>query len=143
MDEKRVAVTARWKYLALVLITIAIGLVVHFHGSALSPAMRDAAGDALWATMIAWWMGALAPGARLAMRGPIAYAICVLVELSQLYHAPTLDALRETSIGHLVLGSGFDVRDLVAYAVGVAVAVALEAIVTRHTGTPRPAGSKS
>lgn len=134
---------ARWKYLALVLIAIAIGLVVHFHGSSLSASARDALGDALWAAMIAWWMGVLAPGARLAMRGAIAYAVCVLVELSQLYHTPALDALRETSIGHLVLGSGFDARDLVAYAVGVAFAVALEATAARRVRAPRPASAKS
>ncbi len=33
--------------------------------------------------------------------------------------APTLDAWRATTLGHLVLGSGFDPRDLVAYALGV------------------------
>ena len=35
--------------------------------------------------------------------------------MSQLYHTPTLDAIRATQAGQLVLGSGFDPRDLAAY----------------------------
>jgi hypothetical protein len=53
-------------------------------------------------------------------------AICFAVELSQLYHAPALDALRETTAGHLVLGSGFDPRDLIAYAAGVCAAALVD-----------------
>jgi hypothetical protein len=48
------------------------------------------------------------------------------VEVSQLWHAPALDAIRATDIGHLVLGSGFDLRDLLAYLLGVAAPTALE-----------------
>jgi hypothetical protein len=79
--------------------------------------------------MMAWWVGVLVPRARLVARAGAAYAICVCVELSQLYHAPSLDAMRASPIGGLVLGSGFDPRDLVAYAAGVALAVLVEATV--------------
>jgi hypothetical protein len=116
----------RAAFLALACATIAVGLVVHLRGAALGPVARDALGDALWAAMIAWWAGALAPSARLAPRSAVAYAVCAFVELSQLYHAPSLDAVRATQVGRLVLGSGFDPRDLVAYGVGVAVAALLE-----------------
>ncbi len=59
----------------------------------------------------------------------LAYALCVVVEVSQLYHAPWIDAVRATRLGHLVLGSGFDARDLLAYAVGVAFALLAEQLV--------------
>jgi hypothetical protein len=39
---------------------------------------------------------------------------------------PWLDAVRATRLGHLVLGSDFDGRDLLAYAIGVLGAVGLE-----------------
>ena len=121
----------RWSvraiYVALALVTIAAGLAVHGRGDALSPVARDVLGDTLWAMMIVWWMGALMPGTRNGGRAAAAFALCVAVELSQLYHAPALDAFRGTRVGHLVLGSGFDPRDLVAYALGVAGAVLLEA----------------
>jgi hypothetical protein len=123
---------ARATYVTLALATIGVGLLVHARGAALGPAARDVLGDALWAAMIAWWVGSLAPTARLGPRSAVAYAICVTVELSQLYHAPWLDAVRATTLGRLVLGSGFDPRDLAAYALGVGAAVLTEAAAVTH-----------
>ena len=124
-------------YVAFALGTIAIGLLVHLHGMGLNAAARDVAGDALWAAMIAWWVGALAPLTRLAARAALAYAVCAAVEVSQIFHTPGLDALRATRPGHLFLGSGFDPRDLVAYAVGVAAAVLVESAIARRSGVRR------
>jgi hypothetical protein len=76
--------------------------------------------------MIVWWVSVLVPGARWWIRGATALVICVAVELSQLYHAPGLDAVRATAIGHLLFGNDFDLRDLGAYATGVVAAVVLE-----------------
>jgi hypothetical protein len=119
----------RTSYIAAALLTITAGLLVHLRGEALGSAARDMIGDALWAAMIAWWVGALVPRARLLSRSAAAYAICAVVEVSQLYHTPWLDALRATTTGHLVLGSGFDPRDLAAYAVGVAGAGLFEVVI--------------
>ena len=121
----------RASFLALAFAIIALGLGVHFRGAALRPAVRDAVGDALWAMMIASLAGALAPRARLSARVASAYAICAGVEVSQLYHSPGLDALRATTVGQLVLGSGFDPRDLVMYGVGVAFVALVESIPRR------------
>lgn len=115
----------RVAYVALALGTIVLGLWVHGN-RALGAVARDVLGDALWATMIAWWLGALAPAARLTTRSAAAFGICVIVEISQLIHTPLLDAIRATTLGRLALGSGFDPRDFAAYALGVAVAVASE-----------------
>jgi hypothetical protein len=117
---------ARTRYIALAAGTIVLGLAVHRHGGALSPALRDVLGDALWAAMVAWSIAAVAPAVRVAWRAAAALAFCVVVELSQLLHFATLDAIRRTTAGHLVLGSDFDPRDLPAYAAGVLVAVLLE-----------------
>ena len=126
MSDVSGAISRRTGFLVLACATIAVGLVVHLRGAALGPVARDVLGDALWAMMIAWWAGALAPQARLAVRSTAAYAVCAAVEVSQLYHAPALDAVRATMVGHLVLGSGFDPRDLLAYGAGVAFAALLE-----------------
>lgn len=122
---------ARAAYAALAIATIAVGLAVHLGGVPMSPVVRDVMGDALWAAMLTWWVGALvprmAPGARAALaRAALALAACFAVEASQLYHTPALDAVRGTRLGHLVLGSGFDPRDFLAYALGVLGAAALE-----------------
>jgi hypothetical protein len=107
-------------------VTIAFGLLVHLRGAMLGSTARDVMGDALWAAMIAWWVGALVPRAPLLQRCAAAYAICAVVEVSQLYHAPWLDAIRATTPGRLVFGSGFDARDLAAYALGVGAAALIE-----------------
>jgi hypothetical protein len=117
---------ARRTFSALALCTIVVGLVVHWYGTALPAAMRDLLGDALWAMMIAWLIGAIFPQKPIVARAVLALVICWTVELSQAYHQQFLDSLRNTAIGQLVLGSGFDVRDLGAYALGVAAAFGLE-----------------
>lgn len=88
-------------------------------------------GDALWAAMIVWWVGVIAPTSRPVIRAAWAYAACVVVEVSQLYHSPAIDAVRDTRLGQLVLGTGFDPRDLAAYALGVLVALLIDAGLSR------------
>lgn len=124
----------RSRYLTLALATTALGLAVHLYAGALGSAIQDVIGDALWATMVAWWIGVLAPDAPLLQRSTAALAIAFAVELSQLYHTPTLDAIRATTLGTLVLGSGFDPRDLVAYALGVLLAFRIERGILRRDG---------
>ena len=121
------------RYLALAVGTMALGLAVHRRGGILSPAVRDVLGDALWASMVAWWIAAVAPTVRLPRRAAMAVAFCFAVEFSQLYHTPALDAIRRTTAGHVALGSGFDPRDFAAYAVGVLAAVLLERQADRQT----------
>ena len=122
----------RATYVALAVVTIAIGLVVHLRGAMLPPDVRDVLGDALWAMMIVWWIGALAPRLALTPRSAVALAVCFAVEVSQRVHTSTLDAIRRTTPGHFVLGSGYDPRDLVAYAVGVLAAVLVERLLVRR-----------
>jgi hypothetical protein len=122
----------RLAYVSLAVATIAIGLLVHLRGTLLNTDMRDVLGDALWAAMMFWWVSAVVPTASPVRRGSGALAICFTVELSQLIDVPALDALRGTLFGRLVLGSGFDVRDLAAYLAGVMAAAGLEYLVRRH-----------
>lgn len=119
-------VRARARFAAFAVVTIFAGIGVHFHGAPLGYTVRDIIGDALWGMMIYWWVAALAPDARIGLRAGISLAICVAVELSQLVSFPLLDSLRHTMFGHMILGSGFDPRDFLAYAAGVAVAFVLE-----------------
>ena len=118
----------------LALGTIAVGLMVRQLGAAFPSPLRDVIGDALWAMMIFWWIGVLAPGVRLEARAALALAVCWGVEFSQLYHAPSLDGWRQTTLGTLVLGTDFDARDLAAYALGVLAAMMLERASQRSRG---------
>ncbi|HEV8409715.1 MAG TPA: DUF2809 domain-containing protein [Gemmatimonadaceae bacterium] len=125
---------------AAAIATMLLGLWIHRGGLALGPDARDVAGDALWACMMAWIVAVTAPAASMFIRGGIAFAISCAVEFSQLVHTPVLDAWRATTIGGLVLGSGFNPRDLAAYAGGVALAIALESI-ARRASNPSQARS--
>src|SRR5262245_1971424 len=113
----------RSRYVALAVATIFVGLAVHLRGGTLLPAARDVLGDALWAMMVMWVISAIVPKVALPWRAAAAATVCLVVEFSQLLHHPTLDAIRQTSAGHLVLGNSFDARDLVAYAAGVIAAM--------------------
>jgi hypothetical protein len=107
---------------------ILVGFTVYAFGLGLHAVARDMVGDALWAVMIFSLLGVGLPRARWRTRGGVALAICGAVEVSQLCHQPTLEALRATRLGHLVLGSGFDPRDLLSYALGVAAAGGLDRV---------------
>jgi hypothetical protein len=122
----------RLAFVSFALGTIVLGLAVHFFGSGLAAAPRDVIGDVLWAAMIAWWIGAIAPRSPLRVRAIVAIGFCFAVELSQLYNTPWLDSLRHTTIGLLTLGTGFDPRDLLAYATGVLIAALMEGFAARR-----------
>jgi hypothetical protein len=121
----------RLRYLALTVGTIAVGLAVHLRGAILPSALRDILGDALWASMVVWLTGVALPRERLWVRGLIALAVSYAVEFSQMYHSPAVDAVRDTTIGRLTLGSDFDPRDLAAYSAGVLAAMLLDMRLTR------------
>ena len=59
----------------------------------------------------------------------------LMVEFSQLLQTPALNAFRGTTLGHLVLGSDFDARDLAAYAGGVFISAM---VVHRRKSEPTP-----
>lgn len=88
-------------------------------------------GDALWALMVYLALAFVAPGASVARLALGAFAISTLVETLQLLRAPWLVAIRETTLGHLALGSTFAWRDLAAYAVGVTGGALLDWAITR------------
>jgi hypothetical protein len=92
-------------------------------------------GDALWALMVFLGLGLLARTASTLRLGAVAFAIAALVETSQLWHPAWLDAIRATTLGHLVLGSWFAPGDFVAYAIGVALGVGSEVLLARGGAT--------
>jgi hypothetical protein len=81
--------------------------------------LTEYAGDTLWALMLFSLASTLLAGRPILLRAAISLALAFLVEISQLYHAPWIDAIRQTTLGGLVLGFGFLWTDLVCYSVGV------------------------
>lgn len=119
---------ARRRLVALtaLVVLVAAGLVV---AKVLpSSVTTDVAGDALYAAAVYTGLVLLLPRARRVILGVAAIAWCVLVELLQLTGLPVALAERVPPIA-LVLGTGFDARDLVVYASAVLVAAAADAAV--------------
>jgi hypothetical protein len=65
----------------------------------------------------------------------LAISLSVLIELSQFYHAPWIDSIRQNTLGGLILGFDFVWSDLACYAVGVGLGVLFEIIAQIHLST--------
>jgi hypothetical protein len=90
--------------------------------------LADYTGDTLWALMVYIGTGFLFPEMRPIRVAAIALAFSFLIELSQLYQAPWINAVRQTTLGGLVLGYGFLWSDLVCYACGVMIGLLSETL---------------
>ena len=117
---------------------VCLGLGSRAETFALPAVVAKYGGDALWGMMIFLGVGLLLPASRTACVAGLAFGICCIVEFSQLYHAPWLDAARRTRLGALALGDTFAWRDIAAYFVGIAVAAIVEWAVRRPQNTKKP-----
>jgi hypothetical protein len=124
--DPAVAARSRWRYAAAIAVTIGGGLASRRYSAYLPWWLAKNAGDALYATMVFWGIGFVAPRAATARVALAAVTCCFAIELSQLYRAPWIDAVRATTPGHLILGQGFHAFDLVCYVAGVALGASLE-----------------
>jgi Protein of unknown function (DUF2809) len=84
------------------------------------------AGDTLWALAAFLAIGLVLPQASTRTIAILAMTFSVAVEISQLYHAPWIDSIRNTTLGGLILGFGFLWSDLACYAVGIGLGVMIE-----------------
>ena len=117
-----------WRlYLFLAALTVAAGLSTRKLRAVISPYWAGNLGDALWAVLVYLLWGILLPSARPRVVAALAATTATLVELSQLYRAPWIDAIRRTTLGGLVLGYDFVAGDLVCYYAGVALCLLCEA----------------
>jgi hypothetical protein len=121
----------RLLYALLVLAVIAAGLASRRYPGLLPAALGKYPGDALWALMVMLLYGVARPRWPVALTAAAALTTSYAVEFSQLYQADWINAIRHTTLGHLVLGSGFNAPDLLAYTVGVALGTAAELLMLR------------
>ena len=113
-------------WIALILLTVALGLGSRRHAASLPGVVAAYAGDTLWATVAFLGIGLLLPRASTGRVALLAMSLSVLVEAGQLYHAPWIDSIRRTTVGGLALGYDFVWSDLACYAVGVALGLLIE-----------------
>jgi hypothetical protein len=115
------------------LAVIALGLVSRKYPFLFPAMFGKYPGDALWALMVFLGCAFFKPRASTLCLAAVALAIACLDEFSQLYQAPWINAIRSTTLGHLVLGSTFSWLDMAAYAVGVSIGALIDAwVVSRR-----------
>jgi hypothetical protein len=121
----------RPSYIVAGCLVVAMGLGSRRYGSLLPALIADYAGDTLWAVMAFIAIGVAAAGWPSWRVAIAALLVSYSVEVSQLYHAPWIDAIRATRLGALALGYGFLWSDIACYTVGVALCVGVERLAGR------------
>ena len=112
---------------------IVVGLALHLIGSG---SVADFAGDALYSVMMYLVIAAVFARAAPWVVGAAAAVVCTLIELFQLTGLPGVWAEGFWPV-RLVLGAGFDARDLIAYAVGAIAATTCDLILRRRSPARR------
>lgn len=130
----------RGHYLIAAALTIAAGLASRKFPGLLPAVLGKYPGDALYAVLIYWLVALVLNPPGLVRAAGFALGFCFAVELLQLWQTPWLLAIRANPFGHLVLGSHFHAGDLLAYAIGVLLAAALEAASLNLRPGLRPRG---
>ena len=115
--------------MTLIALAIVLGIGSRRYAQALPEFIAAYAGDTMWALAAFAGIGLLLPRASTRTIALLAIAFSIAVELSQFYHAPWIDSIRQTTLGGLILGFGFLWSDLACYAAGVGIGVILERIV--------------
>jgi hypothetical protein len=123
-------------WLALITLAAALGLASRRFGGHLPGVVAAYAGDTLWALVAFLSIGLLLPRASTGRVALLALLFSVVIEISQLYHAPWIDSIRSTRVGGLVLGFDFVWSDLACYAVGVGLGILIERVSLHKRSTP-------
>jgi hypothetical protein len=103
-----------------------LGIGSRRFGANLPTLIATYAGDTLWALAAFVGIGLLRPKMPTWRVGVLALSFSLLIEISQLYHAPWIDSIRRTTVGSLILGFDFVWSDLACYIAGIALGIAIE-----------------
>lgn len=116
----------RFIYTVVVLLTIVAGLLVRAKKVWFPDVVNLYAGDALYAFMMYYIVCIVFIKKDIKFRAVTGLLVCYIIEVSQLYQADWINAIRHTLPGKLILGSGFLYSDLLAYFIGIAAAVIVD-----------------
>lgn len=117
-------------YLLLTIIVIVLGLLSR-KTTDLPKIIELYAGDILWALMVFLIISFVFNRKSVIFITVLSIFFSYSIELSQLYHAPWIDNIRNTTLGGLVLGFGFLWSDLVCYTIGIIIGVIIDIIINK------------
>ncbi len=113
-------------YITSTLLVVCLGLLSRKFSYLLPDVINTYLGDALWAVMIYLLFAVLYKTWSSNRVALLSILFSYGIEISQLYHAQWIDAIRNTTLGGLVLGFGFLWTDMLAYSIGIAVIFLIE-----------------
>lgn len=111
----------RFVYFILVLLTIVLGIA-----SRKTMGIPLFVGDILYAVLVYFGFRWLLVKSKTPWQIGLPLLFCFLIEIQQLSTAAKLVAIRETTLGHYVLGQGFLWSDLLCYTMGIGLAYAVD-----------------
>ena len=120
----------RLLYLILTIIVMVLGLLSR-KISGLPKIIELYSGDILWALMVFLLFAFLFNKKSTIFIISWAIIFSYSIEISQLYHAPWIDAIRNTTLGGLILGFGFLWSDLVCYTIGIIVGAIIDIMINK------------
>lgn len=93
-------------------------------------------GSALWGAMVFFLVAIASPRLSSLHIAAVSIVTAVAVELFRLLHTPWLDDFRLTLAGALLLGRVFSVWNILAYIVGIALALLLDQLIFAERPAP-------
>lgn len=117
---------------------IGVGLILQSGVFPFPAVIAKYGGDALWAVVLYLAIGGLWNNRSIRWVALITLSGAWSVEFLQLYHAPGIDTIRATRLGHWVLGTRFNPPDLLAYVAGIGIAVLAETFKNRSLPPKTP-----
>lgn len=120
----------RLLYLILIIIVMILGLLSRKIEN-LPEIISLYSGDILWALMVFLIISFIFNKKSTIFTISWAIIFSYSIEISQLYHAPWIDAIRNTTLGSLILGFGFLWSDLVCYTIGILIGIVIDIIINK------------
>ncbi len=121
---------SRLLYLILTIIVMILGILSRKIGN-LPEIISLYSGDILWALMVFLIISFIFNKKSTIFTISWAIIFSYSIEISQLYHAPWIDAIRNTTLGSLILGFGFLWSDLVCYTIGILIGIVIDIIINK------------
>lgn len=113
-------------YIPIIILIIALGISSRKFPEAIPYFVHEHAGDVLWAAMVYFGFRFIFYKRHYLFSGLLALTFSFLIEFSQLYQSDWINNIRSTTLGALILGSGFLWIDFLRYTFGVSIGILLD-----------------